>query len=167
MSIVVPNLIGEDAVAATARLDKLGLRYVQNQKTTGPPFTKVIDQHPTAGTDVKKFAVVTMTISSIVDLDNRPIEGPFPSGNLEGSITGVTVEGRGAFVDFSAADTAETEFILYSTPREAANDDLPRTEWMRRGAMLGLAQRALTSAHRVQLFVNVEKIVEKIRIFPP
>ena len=88
---------------------------------------------------------------------NRRVEiflGPIP---LDGLIKGVTVDTRGAsirFVGEAVPRAGEFNFDLYRDRTGPPAPLLPRTEWMRRGATLGLAQRAFTNGHRVKLVVT-------------
>jgi hypothetical protein len=102
---------------------------------------------------------------------NRRVEiylGPIP---LDGLINGVTVDSGGASIRVAilAPGSGELSFDLY---RDQAVPLLPRTEWMRRGAMLGIAQRAFTNGRRVKLITangmpQSNSIVESIEIYKP
>jgi hypothetical protein len=98
---------------------------------------------------------------------NRRVEiflGPIP---LDGLITGVTVNGLGASIRAvvqAPSEPGEFNFDLYRDQQAPAPSLLPRVEWMRRGAMLALAQRAFTNGHRVKLIV-ANDLVQSIEIF--
>lgn len=98
---------------------------------------------------------------------NRRVEiflGPIP---LDGLIKGVTVDTRGAsirFVGEAAPRAGEFDFDLYRDRPGPPASLLPRTEWMRRGATLGLAQRAFTNGQRVKLVV-ANDLVQSIEIY--
>jgi outer membrane protein OmpA-like peptidoglycan-associated protein len=98
---------------------------------------------------------------------NRRVEiflGPIP---LDGLIKGVTVDTRGASIRFAgeaAPRAGDFNFDLYRDQPGPPAPLLPRTEWMRRGAMLGLAQRAFTNGHRAKLVV-ANDIVQSIEIY--
>jgi len=87
---------------------------------------------------------------------------------MDGQITSVFVGIDGASVDFVTdidGDSVSFNAVLYADPPA---QDLPRPEWMRRGAMLGLAQRAFTNAHRVRLSMTTYGLnVQSIGIFKP
>jgi hypothetical protein len=98
---------------------------------------------------------------------NRRVEifpGPIP---LDGLINAVLVDGSGASISFAVqapAGVGEFNFALYRDQPPSPAPLLPRTEWMKRGAMLGLAQRAFTNGHRVKLIV-ANDLVQSIEIF--
>jgi len=85
---------------------------------------------------------------------NRRVEiflGPIP---IDGTITSVSVDEAGAslsFVSQGPPRPGEFELELYRNEPSQPVPLLPRAEWMRRGAVLGLAQRALSAGHRVRL----------------
>lgn len=101
-------------------------------------------------------------------LRNRRVEiflGPVP---LDGVVLGVTVDRSGAKVRVSTQipRAGEFEYELYRNDLGSPPPLLPRTEWMRRGAMLGLAQRALGNGSRVKLFVQANR-VQSIEVYKP
>jgi outer membrane protein OmpA-like peptidoglycan-associated protein len=100
---------------------------------------------------------------------NRRVEvflGPIP---LEGLINGVIVDGRGASISLTVqalTGPGEFNFDLYRDQPVYPAPLLPRVEWMRRGALLGLAQRAFTNRHRVRVMA-ANDLVQSIQIFKP
>jgi hypothetical protein len=165
MSVVVPDLVGKkvDIQTAGKMLDALGLRHQFSLTTTLPMDGLAWDQAPAAGTAVKLYTVVKVRFRAADDID-LPVGGAIPKGGLQGKITGVSIDEHEVAVDVTLEDAVPISYVLYRV-RLADDDDLPRAEWMRRGAMLGLAQRALTNQHRVDLFVTEEHLVGKMRVF--
>jgi hypothetical protein len=99
---------------------------------------------------------------------NRRVEIFLGSIPLDGLIKGVTVHSGGASIRFVGraaprAEEGEFNFDLYRDPSPPA-PLLPRTEWMRRGAMLGLAQRALTNDQRTKLILEND-LVQSIEVY--
>ncbi len=98
---------------------------------------------------------------------NRRVEiffGPIP---LDGLIKGVTVDVGGASIRFVVQGEprpGEHSFELYRDQNTPPIPLLPRTEWMRRGAMLGLAQRALAGGQRVRLIL-ANDLVQRIEVY--
>jgi hypothetical protein len=91
-----------------------------------------------------------------------------PSGTYEGRINSVLVgnpwgSGQGAWLEFATVlDSSAVRFTstLYFDHSVGTAPQPARTEWMRRGAMLGLAQRAFTNGHKVRLVTaNVEQSI--------
>jgi hypothetical protein len=132
------------------------------------------DQDPPAGTDVPPFTIVTVSYPSpIGPLEDQNVEGPtLPAGTYDGQITRVSVgnptgSGQGAWISFvitmedSPVEFGATIYFDHSLHPGPAPD---RIEWMRRGAMLGMAQRAFTNSHRVRLGITQELFVHNIEI---
>jgi hypothetical protein len=100
---------------------------------------------------------------------NRRVEiflGPIP---LDGVIKEVIVDERGAAITLTVqALTGSGQFNLdlYRDQPVFPAPLLPRVEWMRRGALLGLAQRAFTNGHRVRV-IAANDLVQSIQIFKP
>lgn len=166
MAINVPDLIDLGRPTAEDRLDNLGLRYRALFKETNPPTGNVVAQSPAAGTRVGRYTVVTVTYSSPFDMGDNTILGRSPDGPLDGKISAVKVDQNGASLDFliNGDDAPTLELQLYSDA-DAAAADFPRAEWMRRGALLGLAQRAFTFGDHVQ--VQFDQAVVSIHLLKP
>jgi hypothetical protein len=97
---------------------------------------------------------------------NRRVEiflGPIP---MDGLINGVTVDARGARIRFLVQGQPRGEYNLdlYRDQNGPPVPLLPRTEWMRRGALLGLAQRAFAASQRVKLIV-ANDLVDTLEIY--
>jgi outer membrane protein OmpA-like peptidoglycan-associated protein len=100
---------------------------------------------------------------------NRRVEifpGPIP---VDGRVIALNVDGSGASIRLAQGLSAvgELTFDLYSDPPGPSPPLVPRTEWMRRGAMLGLAQRAFTGGDRVKLTVAANNRVLGIEVYKP
>jgi hypothetical protein len=99
---------------------------------------------------------------------NRRVEIFLGSIPLDGLIKAVNIHSGGASIRFVGraaprAEEGEFNFDLYRDPNPPA-PLLPRTEWMRRGAILGLAQRAFTNDQRTKLIVEND-LVQSIEVY--
>jgi hypothetical protein len=134
-------------------------------------------QDPPVGTIVSSYTVVTVSYPSPMGpLPDTPVQGPtLPASNYEGRVTGVTVgnrtgSGQGAWINFvSQVDGGPVTFTGTLYFDHAVNPGSPpdRTEWMRRGALLGMAQRAFTHAHQVRILTTSDLFIQSIEIFTP
>lgn len=161
MTVTVPNLIGLGRAAAEAQLDALRLRHIARFPFDARGDGSATEQIPAAGTEVLKYSVVTVSYPSpLGPVPDTPVLGPI-SGTMDGLIYGMVVDRSGASISFSSADQETLSLVLY---RDQPVPLLPRAEWMRRGAMLSLAQRAFTNRHNVRLVV-ADSFVQSIEIF--
>jgi hypothetical protein len=175
MTVVVPNVVGLGRAAAEAKLDSFLLRHIARFPFDAAGNGTAVEQMPIAGIEVRRYSVVTVSYPSpLGPMDDSPVEGPTLSGTMEGLIESVVVDGGGASivfagqVDFRSTGRSRGESMLGSVSLVLYLDQsvplLPRAEWMRRGAMLSLAQRACTNHHSVRLVVAYN-IVQSIEIF--
>lgn len=131
----------------------------------GSVLSRIRWQGAGAGSD---SMVVPNPKSESERLRNRRVEiilGPLP---LDGVVVGVTVDERGATLRLliQLPRAGEFEYELYRNDPGSPAPLLPRTEWMRRGAMVGLAQRALGSGNRVRLLVAADT-VQSLEVYKP
>jgi len=151
------RISGERAMAVRQAL----ARFINNPGI----LARIRWQIVAAGSDM---LVVPNPRSEAERLRNRRVEivlGPIP---LDGVVVGVTVDSSGATLRLAMQipRAGEFEYELYRNDLGSPPPLLPRTEWMRRGAMLGLAQRALSNGNRVKLFVAANK-VRSIEVYRP
>lgn len=157
MPVAVPNLIGLGSGEVETLLDSLKLRYVQKFPFDANGSGAATEQSPAAGTQVPLFSTVTITFPvPLGPLDDRP-GGPTPSGSVEGRVASVSVSMGGASMILLIDGQVPVPLSLY---RDPSTTNIPHVEWMRRGAVLGLAQRALTNAHIVSLDVRDSVVLE-------
>ena len=143
-------------------LSSLSLRFIAKFPFSASGVGLASAQQPAAGTSIPEFSVVTVEYPSpLGPLDDSPVSGPEPtSGLLEGAITSVFVGQEGAGIGFSLSNgVAPFRFGLYKD-----SDPVGREGWMRRGAMLALAQRAFSGKDRVRISFG-NNMVETIVIF--
>ena len=152
--ITVPRVVGLSRGDAEKKLDEAHMRYIavlpQGPSNQGLATT----QSPAAGTLAGEWTIVTVTYPSIF--------GPLPDSGLQGQVHG-TLQGKivmvgvgpkgGAYVDLLTTDAVRVGLVLFGS-----DTALPTEEWARRGAVLGLAQSAMTNGH------DVTVVVEKTRI---
>jgi len=175
MSVSVPNVIGMGRLEAEAALEAKMLRYIARFPFSAMGDGRASAQDPAAGTAVPSFTVVTVSYPSPMGpLEDSPIHGPtLPLGTYEGKINSVLVgnpygSGQGVWFTFETQmDGGPVSFsrVLYfdsATHPEAPPD---RTEWMRRGAMLGIVQRAFTHGHKVRIITASGPLIASIEIF--
>jgi hypothetical protein len=177
MPVVVPNLIGLGRTAAEAELDGLLLRHIAQFPFSGTGDGSASQQSPVGGTVVSPYSIVTVAYPTpFGPLDDSPVEGPtLPAGTYEGQINSVMVgnpwgSGQGAWADFVTLIEGSPVVImlaLYFDQGVGVSPQLPRTEWMRRGAMLGLAERAFTNGHNVRIVTTSDLFAQSIEIFKP
>jgi hypothetical protein len=109
-------------------------------------------------------------------MPDSPVEGPNPpSGTYDGQINSILVgnpwgSGMGAWVDFITpieGSPVTLMVVLYFDDSAHPIPQLPRTEWMNRGAMLGLAERAFTNGNNVRLVLTSDLFAQSIEILKP
>jgi hypothetical protein len=176
MPVVVPNLIGLGRGAAEAELDGLLLRHIAQFPFGATGDGSASQQSPVGGTVIPPYSIVTVAYPTpFGPMDDSPVEGPtLLAGMYEGQITSVTVgdpwgTGKGAWADFlTTIDGSQVSFTVTLYFDDSANPPLlPRGEWMKRGAMLGLAQRAFASGNNVRLVTAGELFVQSIALLRP
>jgi PASTA domain len=168
MPVAVPNLIGLGRTAAEAELDGLLLRHIAQFPFSATGDGSATAQSPAAGTMVGRYSIVTVAYPTpLGPLDDSPVEGPTISGNFEGTIKSVSVGGLGAAIDFAVPNIdgvpEDFQFGLYDDQPVPL---IPRAVWMRRGAMLSLAQRAFADGTTVRLSVT-DVVVDSIALIKP
>ncbi|SEN50579.1 PASTA domain-containing protein [Duganella sp. CF517] len=175
MAISVPNVIGMARPAAESTLAASQLRYIARFPFSATGDGTAAAQTPTPGSTAPMFSVVTVSYPSpLGPLDDSPVGGPtLRPGTYEGTIKRVLAgnpfgSGQGAWIGFETAlDGGAVGFtgVLYfdHALHPAAPPD--RTEWMRRAAMLGIAQRAFTHGHRVRLVTANDLFIASIELF--
>ena len=154
--VTVPNVVGLGREDAEKKLDDAHLRYIAVLPQGPSNEVLASTQSPAAGTVAGEWTIVTVTYPSIF--------GPLPDSGLQGQVHG-TLRGKiimvgvgpkgGAYVDLLTDDAVRVGLVLFGSDPGAT---LPTDEWARRGAVLGLAQSAMTNGHDVMV------VVEKIRI---
>jgi hypothetical protein len=174
MPVIVPNLVGLGRLAAEAKLDALKLRHIAKFPFSATGDGSATAQDPAAGTQVPTFSIVSVSYPTTVGpLDDSPVQGPtLPASTYEGEINAVLVgdpwgSGAGAWIDFATKmDGGSVTFIgtLYRDSAVNPEPPLSRTEWMRRGGMLGAAQRAFTHRHRVRLVTMADAFIQSIQL---
>ena len=148
--VVVPNVVGMGRSLAEKTLFDALLRYVARFPFSASGNGAAAHQAPAAGATVLPYSVVTVEYPSpFGPLPDAVVQGPVLSGWVAGNVTRITVDESGASLMLSISAGVNFEFSLYKDAVPAA-----REGWMRRGAMLALAQRALSGKHRVQLDVD-------------
>jgi hypothetical protein len=176
MLIRIPNVIGMDRTAVEAALDSLLLRYIARVTFSATGDGKAAAQDPPAGVQVPSYSIITVSYPSPMGpLDDTPVRGPtLRAGTYEGRITSVMAgnpwgSGPGAWVSFAIQiDDRPVTFtgtLYFDHHGATAAEPTDRTEWMRRGAMLGLAQRAFTNSHKVRLVTGAHWFVQSIEVF--
>jgi hypothetical protein len=170
MAVSVPNLIGLGRGAAELALDALLLRHIARFPFDGAGDGSARAQSPEAGAMVAPYSVVTVSYPSPMGpLEDSSVMGPaLPAGRYEGSVHGVTVgAGQGAWIDFlTHIDSEPVTFTgaLYLDSAATPGPPPSRTEWMRRGAMLGLAQRAFSNGHSVRVVTTSGMFIQSIEL---
>jgi hypothetical protein len=108
-----------------------------------------------------EYSVVTIEYPNPILDAEEPIDGPVPiNGLMEGNISVVFVGKDGAGLGLSPDPSIPPfEYTLYNDA-----DTTTREGYMRRGALLALAQRAFTGQDQVRIsFTN--KIVQVLYLF--
>jgi hypothetical protein len=146
--VTVPSVIGLGRNDAEAALGKVPLRYVQHI-VVGAGTGLATAQSPAAGTKVDAYTVVTVSYLSPIFAPDSPVEGPEPTGIFTGHIEGITVDGFGASI--SLAPDGGGPNVPLSLYADTPDLILPRTDWMRRGAFLGVAERAFSNASHISV----------------
>jgi len=158
---MVPSVIGLNRGDVLVRLSSVVLRTITvfTESATGGGVAAV--QSPVAGTTVPQYSVVRVEYPNPVHTGETGIEGPEPiSGLLEGTISAVFIGPDNAGIAFSPGQGIPPfSFVLYRDTEQVA-----REGYMRRGALLALAQRAFTGQSNVRVsFEN--KVVKAFWIF--
>jgi hypothetical protein len=144
--VTVPNVIGLRKGDAEQRLTSVPLRFIAKGTFSATGDGTAAAQTPVAGTIVLEFSVVTVDYPNPIDDTEGPVDGPVPqNGPLEGTITGVFVGRDRAGIAFSLDDSIPP--FSYDLYHDA--DPTTREGYMRRGALLALAQRAYTGKDKV------------------
>jgi hypothetical protein len=162
--MLVPNVIGLSRAAAEAKLDSCPLRHIARFPFGAAGDGTASAQSPEPGTSVALYSTVIVSYPSpLGPLDDSPVEGPTLNGSIPGSIiTAVAVDRSGASITLAIGPVGTTvEVSLYEDP---PTPQMRRAEWMMRGAILGLAQRALTNKYRVLVEIT-DSVVDRIEIF--
>ena len=160
--VTVPNLIGRGRTEAEQLLASVPLRFIARFPFDASGAGLANAQSPTAGSLVPQYSVVTVDYPTpLGPLDDSPIEGPMPGGWLDGTVEGVFV-GEQAVVLRFALDPAVAPFT-FTLYRNV--DVATRESWMRRGAMLAVAQRAFSGGHATRLLVTAESNITSIEIY--
>lgn len=166
--VTVPDLLGLGRTTAEAKLDSLHLRYIARFPFSATGDGSATSQEPAAGTEVPSYSIVTVSYPSPMGpMEDSPVLGPPLNGNFEGQVGGVVVWRRGASINLVlTADGEKQNFLLplYDDDDERPSPLLPRTVWMRRGAMLALAQCAFANKSKVRVTV-ADSVVLSIEIF--
>ena len=154
--ITVPNVVGLGRGDAERKLDEAHLRYIAVLPQGPGDQALAATQSPAAGTLAGEWTIVTVTYPSIF--------GPLPDSGLQGEVHG-TLQGKiamvgvgpkgGAYVDLLTTDAVRVGLVLFGSDPGVA---LPTDEPARRGAVLGLAQSAMTNGHDVTVVVEKTKI---------
>ena len=160
-SVTVPNVIGMGRGEAEQLLTSVPLCFIARLVSSAIGGGIASEQSPVAGSIVLEYSVVTVVYPNpILDAD-EPLDGPVPiNGLLEGTITAVSVGKDVAGIGFSPDPSIPPfEYLLYDDA-----DPTTREGYMRRGALLALAQRAFTGKDNVRInFAN--KMVNVLYIF--
>jgi hypothetical protein len=159
--VTVPNVIGMGRGQAEGVLSSVPLRFIARLVSSPTGLGSAAAQTPVAGTSVLEYAVVTVEYPNPLLDAEEPIDGPVPiNGLLEGTITAVFVGKKGAGIGFSPDPSIPPfEYILYNDA-----DQTTREGYMRRGALLALAQRAFTGKDNVRINF-ADKVVQVIYMF--
>ena len=159
--VTVPIVTGRGRPEAEQLLARVPLRYIARFPFDAGGVGLATAQSPAAGSQVRQYSVVTIDYPSpLGPLEDSPVDGPLPNGWLDGTVEGVFVGERAVVLRFSL-DPAVTPFTftLYRTA-----DVIEREGWMRRGAMLAVAQRAFSGAHPTRLLVAADSSITSIEI---
>ena len=162
MSLVsVPNLIGLSGPDAKQILTAVPLRFIWRFPFSATGVGLATVQSPAAGTQVSQYSVVIVDFPSpLGPMDDAAVDGPSPNGWLDGTVEGVLVGQQATVVRFSL-DPAVSPFT-FTLYRNA--DVVDREGWMRRGAMLAIAQRAFGGTHKTQVLVTADNMITSIEI---
>jgi hypothetical protein len=161
-SVTVPNVIGLGRVDAEQRLASVPLRFRAQLVSSGTGGGAADAQTPAPGTSVIRYSVVTVRYPNPLLDSEEAVDGPEPeSGLLEGIITSVLVGREGAGIGFSVQGLFPFSYFLYKE-----SDPATREIYMRRGAMLAIAQRAFTGRDNVRILFN-RRMVTDLWIFRP
>jgi hypothetical protein len=160
--VPVPNLIGLSGPDAKQLLTAIPLRFIWRFPFSATGVGLATAQSPAAGTQVPLYSIVTADFPSpLGPMPDAPEDGPSPNGWLDGTVEGVFVGQKAAVVRFSLDPSVPPfTFVLYRN-----EDVVDREGWMRRGAMLALAQRAFGGTHKTQLLVDADDLVTSIEIY--
>lgn len=159
-TVLVPNVIGLGRSVTEQRLALVQLRFIARFPFSAAGEGSASAQVPAAGSSVNKYSIVVVDYPSpLGPLDDSPVLGPVPTGLIEGAIGSVTVNDRGATIGMLFDNGTPFDFGLYD---EAVA--VGREGWMRRGAMLALAQRAFSDGDKVRVNI-LGGMVASIQIF--
>jgi hypothetical protein len=160
----VPNVIGLGIGQVQSILAAVPLRnFVTRIPGVSAGGGGAISQDPRAGQTVSAYSVVRVRCPDpfISEETELGVDGPQPAFSpQQGFITSVSVTEQGADIGLSVQGLMPFSYHLYS--------DVPATRevYMRRGAMLAIAQRAFTGQDLVRVdFAGTT--VESIQIFRP
>jgi hypothetical protein len=155
--VTVPNVIGLNQTDAERRLAGVPLRFIAKSPFSATGDGSAAAQTPVAGTIVLEFSVVTVEYPNPILNDESGIGGPEPQNGLfEGTITAVFVGTDNAGIAFSLDDSIPPfSYVLYNDA-----DPATRAGYMRRGALLALAQRAYTGKDSVRIIFQNKSIQE-------
>jgi hypothetical protein len=159
--VTVPNVIGMSRGEAEQTLTAVPLRFIAKFVSSGTGDGTAATQSPAAGSRVLEYAAITIEYPNPILDAEEPLDGPVPiNGLMEGNISAVFVGKNSAGIGFSPDPSIPPfEYTLYSDA-----DTTTREGYMRRGALLALAQRAFTGQDQVRInFTN--KIVEVLYLF--
>jgi hypothetical protein len=175
MPVSVPNVIGMGRTTAEAALDAKLLRHMARFPFSAGGDGSATAQNPPAGALVPTYAIITVDYpSQMGPLPDSPVEGPtLQAGTYEGKLESVMAgnpwgTGQGAWITLKTqlkGHAASISATLYFDQIDAPAAPLERTEWMRRGAMLGVAQRAFTNGNKVRLVIASDLLVQSIEIY--
>jgi hypothetical protein len=172
--VPVPVVVGLDRTDAEAKLDAVHLRHIARFPFAATGDGRATAADPPAGSSVPAYSIVTVDYPSpFGPMDDSPVEGPtFPAGTYDGTVTSVLVgnpsgSGQGAWVEFVTqldGGSVPVRGTLYFDHAVSPGPPPDRVEWMRRGAMLGVAQRAFTHEHAVRIVTTGELGIQSIEI---
>jgi len=82
-TIEVPNVVGNLASDAQFKLDQAGFNVVSDTAESDEPVGEVIEQNPSAGTQVAPGTTITITVSNgpSADTGGSAVPAPPPSGD--------------------------------------------------------------------------------------
>jgi hypothetical protein len=161
MPVIVPNVVGMGGGDAIAALQAVRLRHRGRLPFSATGDGSATEQNPPAGSSVPPFTIVTVSYPNpFGPMPDQAVEGPtLPPDTYDGLITRVSVgnasgAGSGAWLSFETdmeGSPVEFGLTLYFDHVLHPGPTPDRLEMMRRGALLGIAQRAFTHQHRVRI----------------
>ena len=145
--VSVPNVIGFGRVDAERILAAVPLRYIAKLVSSATGTGVASAQTPVAGTMVREFSVVKVEYPNPLLDAEEPVDGPQPqSGLLDGVVTNIIVSKDGASIGLSVLGLYPFFYFLYKD-----SDPVTREVYMRRGAMLAIAQRAFSGRDNTRI----------------